>query len=126
MRRFERFLLDGVLKGDGGKHVAAEVFFVYRNGDGGVCVLPVAGVKAHAVGDDRAALGSRGDDRSAGTHAEGIDRAVAVKAVRKGVFAVRQGGMSRFFAVEGAVNVGLQMLDANAHRKGLGAERDSF
>ena len=97
--------------------VIGEVLRLQGNEQGAVCVFRVAARVAHAVRTYSSGLGRRGDDLTAGAHAEGIcARAVGQVNVQR---IVGRGERAAALAVLREVNIPLLMLDARAHGKGL-------
>ena len=89
--------------------------------DAGIGVALIAGILAHAVGDDAAFLRGRRHHRAAGAHAETVDAAAIAGMMHQPVF--RRAQFLVAGAEAGLVDQALRMLDAKADGKGLGLDR---
>ena len=93
--------------------------------DAGVGVALVAGILAHAVGDDAPRLGGRGHHGAARAHAEAVDRAAVRAVMHELVVGGAQPRMAGSSAVAAAVDERLRMLDAQADGERLRLDRNA-
>ena len=100
----------------GQRIIAAKVGRIHRNQQRGVGIVPCPVGIAHAVGDDAALFRCRSHHITAGTHAEGIHRAVG-KVLHQLI--IRRGQRRILTAVLRQIHHSLGMFDPHAHGKGL-------
>ena len=105
--------------------LAAEILRPDAHEQRAVGVYAVAGVIAHAVGDDAVGFAGRGDDRAARAHAERVDAAAARQVQRQLVIRRAKRRMARRRAVLRGVDEALRMLNARADGEGLLHQRDA-
>ena len=111
----EGLLFPMALEGDASEGAAGVVFRGDADDDAGVGVAFVAGVLAHAVGDDAAWLRGGGDDGSAGAHAEAVDGAAVGAVVDEFVVGGAEEFVAGGIAPAAAVDQGLRVFDAESN-----------
>ena len=106
--------------------IAAEVLGADADQQRAVGVDTVAGIAAHAVGDDAARLAGGGDDAAAGAHAERVDAPAGGQMQRELVIRRAEGGVGRKSAVLRLIDQRLRMLDARADGERLLRQRKAL
>ena len=106
--------------------IVTEIFGPDSDEKGRIAVFGVTGMETHAIDNDSAGLGSRSDDMTAGTHAEGIDTTSVRRVADQFVGSGAERRMTGKGAVLRTVNKGTRMFNADTHRKGLLHHTDSL